>query len=535
MGLTCEIAASLNLGDSFGPNPIQPMKPHYLSFIAALALTACGGGAGGGAPGSTPNAPPARGTLLQTPPDLLSTLTISALLTEVELPVNQLLLSVSSAPLCDVVFYHIQYATVGGAGEATTASAVLMIPTGLGASCSGARPIVLYAHGTSTDRDFNMANLQNAETVSLAALFASQGYIVVAPNYAGYDTSTLPYHPYLIADQQSKDMIDALTAARTALPLASLTTVQDNGQLFITGYSQGGYVAMATHRAMQAAGMKVTASAPMSGPYALAAFVDAVFYGEVNGDATVSSALLLGAYQTVYGNIYANATDVFESQYASGIQTLLPSTTPRSQLYAQGKLPEFALFSPTPPASQFASMTPPTSPSNLAEVFALGFGTGNLLQNSYRLAYLEDAQAHPDGGFPTVTTGITAMAPSLPWRQALQVNDLRNWVPTAPVLLCGGDVDPLVFFFNTQLMQNYWAALAPSAQVNVLDLEAAAIPNDPYANLKQDFAIAKALVAATAVSQGATDGGALAVAEAYHAMLVAPICFAATKSFFAGR
>ena len=295
------------------------MKRHYLPLIAAVALTACGGGGAGGngASGSGPSAPPARGTLLQTPPELLSTLTISALLTEAELPVNQLLLSVSSAPLCDIVFYHIEYATVGGVGEATTASAVLMIPTGSGANCSGDRPIVLYAHGTTTDRDFNMADLQNAETVALAALFASQGYIVVAPNYAGYDTSTLPYHPYLIADQQSKDMIDALTAARTALPLASLTTVKDNGQLFITGYSQGGYVAMATHRAMQAAGMKVTASAPMSGPYALAAFVDAVFYGEVNGDAPVSSVLLLGAYQTVYGNIYANATDIFEPQYAN--------------------------------------------------------------------------------------------------------------------------------------------------------------------------------------------------------------------------
>jgi hypothetical protein len=510
------------------------MKRHYLSLIVAVALAACGGG-GSGASGPAASAPPARGTLLQTPPELLSTFTISALLTELELPVNALLLSVSSAPLCDIVFYHIQYATVGGAGEATTASAVLMIPTGLGANCSGDRPIVLYAHGTTTDRDFTMSNLQNAETISLAALFGSQGYVVVAPNYAGYDTSTLPYHPYLIADQQSKDMIDALTAARTALPLASLTTVKDNGQLFITGYSQGGYVAMATHRAMQAAGMHVTASAPMSGPYALAAFVDAVFYGEVNGDAPVSSVLLLDAYQTVYGNIYANATDVFEPQYATGIQTLLPSATPRSQLYAQGKLPEYALFSLTPPAPQFASMTPPTAPANLAEVFALGFGAGNLLQNSYRLSYLQDAQAHPDGGYPTVTTGVAAAAPGLPWRQALQENDLRNWVPTAPVLLCGGDVDPLVFFFNTQLMQSYWAAQAPSASVSVLDLEAAAIPNDPYANLKTDFAVAKALVAATAVSQGATDGGALAVAESYHAMLVAPICFAATRSFFAGQ
>ena len=111
-----------------------------------------------------------------------------------------------------------------------------------------------------------MANLQNTEPLFLAAPFASKGWIVVAPNHAGYDTSTLPYHPYLIADQQSKDMIDAPAAARTALPLASATFTKDNGQLFIIGYSQEGYVAMATHRAMQAAGMKMTAAAPMSGP-----------------------------------------------------------------------------------------------------------------------------------------------------------------------------------------------------------------------------------------------------------------------------
>jgi predicted esterase len=514
---------------------MPPIKRSSPSFLAALLLAACGGGGGHGNSDSgvpaVPSAPP-RGTLLQNPLQLLSTLTAPSLLLELNLAANQQLLSLSGPPVCDILIYDISYETVGGANEATTASAALMIPTGLGANCTGARPMVLYAHGTTTDRTFNMANLQNTETLFLAALFASKGYIVVAPNYAGYDTSTLPYHPYLIADQQSKDMIDALTAARTALPLASATLTKDNGQLFITGYSQGGYVAMATHRAMQAAGMKVTAAAPMSGPYALAAFVDAVFYGHVNGDATVSSALLLTAYQKAYGNIYANPVDVFEDQYAGGIDSLLPSTTPRSQLYAEGKLPEYALFSSTPPDPAFADDTPPTTPANLADVFALGFGSGNLLQNSYRLSYLQDAQANPDGGFPTITTGVAAATPGLPWRQALQMNDLRNWVPTAPVLLCGGDVDPLVFWLNTELMQNYWASHAP-ASLSVLDLESAASSNDPYAGLKTDFAVAKALVAANAVAQGATDGGAFAVAEAYHTLLVAPFCFAAVKTFFA--
>jgi hypothetical protein len=476
---------------------------------------------------------PQRGMLLQSPPELLSTVTAPSLLLELNILTNQQLLSLSGTPVCDILLYHIKYTTVGGANEATTASGALMVPTGLGANCTGARPIILYAHGTTTDRAFNIANLQNTELLFLAALFASHGYIVVAPNYAGYDTSTLDYHPYLIADQESKDMIDALTAARTALPFVSATLTKDNGQLFITGYSQGGYVAMATHRAMQSAGMKVTASAPMSGPYALGAFVDAVFYGEVNADATVASTLLLTAYQRAYGNIYANASDVFEAQYASGIDSLLPTTTPRSQLYAQGKLPEFALFSSTPPAPAFADITPPTMPASLAAVFALGFGTGNLLKNSYRLSYLEDAQANPDGGFPTNTTGLAAATSGIPWRRALQMNDLRNWVPTAPVLLCGGDLDPTVFWLNTQLMQGYWASSAPaSTSTSVLDLESPAPSGDPYATLKTDFAQAKALVAAAAVSQGATDGGALAVAEAYHGTLVAPFCFAAVKSFF---
>ncbi|HWM65222.1 MAG TPA: hypothetical protein VNO35_01450 [Steroidobacteraceae bacterium] len=51
---------------------------------------------------------------------------------------------------------------------------------------------------------------------------------------------------------------------------------------------------------------------------------------------------------------------------------------------------------------------------------------------------------------------------------------------------------------------------------------------------KNGFAAAKALVAANAVLGGATDGGATAVLEAYHARLVPPVCLSAVKSFFDG-
>lgn len=520
--------------------------------LAASLLAACGGSSdssgnnGGGSSSSGGTSATGRGALVQNPPTLASTVSAADLLAQVTTGASTQtfgtqalaeVLSISGGPSCDVNVYHIEYYTVGGADESTTASGALMVPSGSGASCQGARPIVLYAHGTTTERNFNIADLtdqQNSEGILLAAFFAARGYIVVAPNYAGYDTSTLTYHPFLVGDQQSKDMIDALTAARTAL--SSNSQVSDNGKLFITGYSQGGYVAMATQRALQAAAMTVTAGAPMSGPYALAAFVDAEFEGEVGGGAPVVATLLLTAYQNSYGNIYSAATDVIAAQYAPGIATLFPSTLSRSQIYADGLLPQTALFDSTPPTPQYAAMTPATSPAVLAPVFAQGFGPDGLITNAYRLSFLQDAQANPDGGFPTLGNDTPAAAPALPWRQALKLNDLRNWTPGAPTMLCGGDQDPEVFFLNTQLMQAYWAAYAPAGTpVSVLDLDSSTPSTGVNGTLQSDFQLAKQAVAAAAVLQGATDGGTAAVFEAYHATLVAPFCLAAVINFFNGE
>jgi Prolyl oligopeptidase family len=520
---------------------MHPSLTRILPLLGILLLASCGGSGTGsaGGPVVAPGNSTPRGTLLQDPPELASTATAPELLLELDSLANGQLLSLLGTPSCDVAVYHIRYATVGGANEPTTASGALMVPFGSGDQCHGPIPMLLYAHGTTPDRTFNIADLRddpNAEGLAIAAAFASQGYIVVAPNYAGYDVSTLSYHPYLIADQQAKDMIDALAAARSALPTASAPTTTDGGKLFITGYSQGGYVAMATHRAMQAAGMTVTASAPMSGPYSLMAFVDSIFFGRVGAGETRSAALLFRGYQRSYGNAYAAATDVFETGYAVGIESLLPSTMPMSELYEQGALPRNALFSTTPPDPEFADVTPATIPSRLAPVFAAGFGTDNLITNSYRLAYLRDAQAHPDGGWPTTTTGVAAVNPGLRLRQALKQNDLRNWTPTAPMLLCGGNEDPTVFWFNSQLMEGYWSTHAPaSATIHVLDLDSNASGGDDYADLKSRFVIAKQIVAATAVAQGATDGGNAAVSEAYHAGLLPPFCVAAVRTFFAGR
>jgi dienelactone hydrolase len=492
--------------------------------LALLLLTACGSSDDDRNRPSEPA--PQRGDLIGDPALVASFSTEDLLALAGSNEVVQLLVEEGLTPECGIDVYHFEYQTVDPAGDITPASAALMVPDDTASPCQGERPIVLYAHGTHTDQAFDMADLEasdNSEALLMAGVFAADGYIVVAPNYVGYDTSTLGYHPYLNGDQQSKDMIDALTAARSALPTSDAPNTTDGGQLLVTGYSQGGYVAMATHRALQEAGDGVTGSAPMSGPYATSAFADAIFQGRVTGSSPVNLTLLIASYQNAYGNLYANATEVFAPQYAAEIETLLPSATTLSDLVDQGKLPDTALFSSTPPDPAYADMTPATTPSSLAPVFATGFGTDHLLTNDFRLAYLQDADSNPDGGFPTLADGLPPADPEHPFRQALKTNDLRTWTPTSPMLLCAGNGDPAVLYLNTELMQNYWST---ATTVTILDIDSAVTSDDPFEAQKIQFAVAKELLELS--------GGDTEVLENYHAGLVAPFCLSAVKTFFDG-
>ena len=520
-----------------------------LAFCIAW-LTGCGSSTHTSA-GTTSTA---RGTLSENPPFRIASLDAAALGAELAASsTGAQLLLVTGVPTCGVDFYYVRFWTIGGDNETTESSGALMVPTGDAAGCTGARPIVLYAHGTNTDKTLNLADITNAsnsEGVLIAAMFAAQGYIVVAPNYAGYDISTLGYHPFLNAVQQSSEMMDILAAARTALPQTAAAVTTDSGKLFVTGYSEGGHVAMATQRALQAAGTPATAAAPMSGPYALEAFGDAIFFGSVDLGSTVFSPLLGTSYQHAYGNIYSTPSDLYSSTYATGIETLLPSVTPIDTIFTEGLLPQTALFDSTTPvvvvpgndalsAELTAALAVPSNPANpQTPLFDAGFGTPYLINNSYRVSYALDAAADPDGAVPTPSPGVplAAAVPMQPLRAAFYKNDLRNgaWAPTSPTLLCGGDMDPTVFFsVNTQTMAAFWSNTASAALITTLDVSGT--PAGPFAPIQEAFQAAEAAQLAFYQS---TAGGALSLPEAelqltesYHTS-VAPFCSLAARTFF---
>ncbi|HEY2257297.1 MAG TPA: alpha/beta hydrolase, partial [Variovorax sp.] len=339
----------------------------------------------------------------------------------------------------------------------------------------------------------------------------------------GYDTSPLPYHPYLNGNQQGKDMADALTAARTALPSVGAASA---GSLFVTGYSQGGYVALAALRELQSVGTSVTAVAPMSAPSAISLLIDYSFSGWPALGATVFTPFLTTSWQNEFGNVYTATTDIYSAQYANGIATLLPSLSPDT-LFSSGALPQLALF----PAN---GVPGPVNPS-----LSIFYGSGNLVTQAYLTKVANDIAGTPCPGnaLPATSGSLTTSAPlnckpQTGLRQAAVANDLRSFLPTRPMLMCGGDQDPTVNFLSTQSTAGYFLAqgMAPNA-LTVLDLEQSTA-SDAFTADRTAFAQAKAATAAGAGNNPTAQ--AQAVAQAYHATLVPPFCMAAAVGFFKG-
>lgn len=410
------------------------MRLSLVMSVSALLLSACGGaGHNDGDTLPSQNAPYQVGYVS---PEVYAAIKSDPL-------ANRLFTSVDtisgSSELCDVKVMRMMYDTTGGAGEAATSSGVVMVPqpTGSNPQCSGARPTVLYAHGTEDNSDYDLSqfiadstNPAAGEATLLLALFASRGYNVIAPNYAGYADSSLDYHPYLDKDQQPAEMLDALAHVRQYSADSGVVMSPD---LFVTGVSQGGYVAMATHKALQAQGETVRASMPISGPYAMLSFVDTVFAGYVNGGATLFAPMLLTVMQKGH-DIYTTPDEVYSADFAGTAEGSLPRIGGMSAAVQAGLLPVSAIFSGPPPV-----LNPP-----LQDFQQAGFGSPHLLADAFRTRYLTDA----------ITQGAN---PVDPIRALVKASDLRtDWIPTSPVVMCGSQYDPVVYFSNAQNMAAHW-------------------------------------------------------------------------------
>lgn len=207
--------------------------------------------------------------------------------------------------------YKIRYSTVDVHGNATIASGAIYIPQL--PSCNYL-PLVSWQHGTVYDKTTVPSDTYEFE---VGFLFGGNGYIVVMPDYLGMGDNQ-GIHPYHHAESEATASIDLIRACREFMK--NSLQIQDNNQIFLSGYSQGGHATMAIHKYIQENNLysefNVVASAPMSGAYDLSgAQFDLIF----NDNSTYTRAeflpYLLASYQMVYGNVYNSYDEIYKPPY----------------------------------------------------------------------------------------------------------------------------------------------------------------------------------------------------------------------------
>lgn len=420
--------------------------------VAGACLTACGGGD-----------PDARGSLVETP-------TTVATLTTAQIDAATAasgLQALSGKALCDVKVVALNYHTIGPASENTNASGVMLVP---GGACTGPAALVAYAKGTDVQKPRTLANPQDGETFLLAAIYAAQGYAVVATDYLGFAKSTFAYHPYLHADSEASAVIDSIRAARNAAGTVGATL---SGKVMLTGYSQGGHSSMAAQRNGErdaASELNIVAGAHLAGPYNLSGSFKLT---EAIAGYQFFVPYLVTSWQKVYGNVYSDVNAVFKAPYASYIETLLPSPTlDYTTLVTSGKLPG-----------------------------ANGETPDQARDELFQSAFLSDVQTNDNN----------------PLYLTAKKNDLLGWTPKAKVLLCGGAGDPTV---------------PPAVHLNVMkaDFDARGVTNvstvdvDPYI---------QATYGPGGVAPTDPTSAAFATYYAnYHGSYEPPFCAAQAKAFF---
>ena len=146
----------------------------------------------------------------------------------------------------------ITYGAINVNGASVMVSGGITIPELAPASIKG---IVLFFHGTTIQRSNVPSNFITGANpngdytgILLAALWASQGYVVVMPDYIGLGVDTLDPHPYVAYPEvNAQSGLAMVRAARTYLS----SMVPGRQPLYIAGYSEGGAYALEAAHLMQ--------------------------------------------------------------------------------------------------------------------------------------------------------------------------------------------------------------------------------------------------------------------------------------------
>jgi hypothetical protein len=319
----------------------------------------------------------------------------------------------------------VTYQSTGADGNGHSMTGLLILPR----SISGGRPsvpILMYQHGTEVYRQFSpsqylthLGRPTDYPEVMVAAAIASTGYAVAMADYEGMGDNTDP-QPHVVGTVLAQQVIDLLIKSHDII-VGTSSPCTWNNQLFLMGYSEGGYVTMMVTRALHfnpVPGFTVTASAPLSGPHDLSGTMRGVILGTIltEQDGTYKAPyfvpMLLTSYNYAYGTLFNPGTAMLPQ-----FQNIPPLFDGNSQSVTINNAMKMDF---TPPVSAIVPK------SILANLFI--------------------AQLTP----PSVVVDFLIQNDS--YRFPGQVNSV--WAPTVPIRMIHHKDDDLVPYANSQIAFN---------------------------------------------------------------------------------
>lgn len=220
--------------------------------------------------------------------------------------------------------YLIEYET-DYLGSKIKASGLISVPI-----TSEAIPMLSFQHGTITG---NFEAPTEDSDYSLLGGLASAGYIFIIPDMIGFGSSSDILHPYYHEELTAGSILDMIRATEE---LCLQEEINFNGELYLAGYSEGGYATMATHKSIEQHpidGIELIASAPASGGYDVKGMQEYFFSLETYHQPFYMAYVAL-SYESVY-DWPLTLADFFQEPYASALPEYFDGSLSGSQINSQ--------------------------------------------------------------------------------------------------------------------------------------------------------------------------------------------------------
>jgi hypothetical protein len=180
---------------------------------------------------------------------------------------------------------------------------------------------------------------------TLSPILASSvigGFLTIQPDYIGFGESKDTPHPYLLEKSSASTVIDLI---KSTIKFSNDNSLPINGQIYLTGYSEGGYVTLAASDEIEKnhPELHLNGVAPMSGPYDL----NLTGMG-VLSQPTIGRPDFIGGIVYSYAQTYDyNLNTILNEQYASKFETLYDKTKGPQEIIPELTTTTTDFFNPT--------------------------------------------------------------------------------------------------------------------------------------------------------------------------------------------